>query len=58
MCCLHLIGRLLYLQIFSYDELKTTNYKLPREVDKTKLEVYFGELFSNRGWILLEKESW
>lgn len=29
----------LHLQIFAYKDLKTTNYKLPRGADKTKLEV-------------------
>ena len=28
-----------FLQVYSYEELKTTNYKLPKGVDKTKLEV-------------------
>ncbi|CAH3140120.1 unnamed protein product [Pocillopora meandrina] len=38
-------------QIYAYKDLKTTNYKLPREADKTKLETYltdeeFREVFT------------
>lgn len=38
-------------QIYAYKDLKTTNYKLPRGADKTKLESYlsdeeFREVFS------------
>jgi len=36
--------------VFAYNDLKTTNYKLPRGADKTKLETYltdeeFSEVF-------------